>query len=92
MIDTLHSQLLKVDENQAKVLLLSYNWSSRSLEPYEEALVLQNLLENHDMDQRELARVTGKSTSWVSRRLSLIGKLDEEIGTDIRGDPVITIT
>jgi ParB family chromosome partitioning protein len=84
MMDTLHCQLLEVDEDQAKVLLLSYNWNSRSLEPYEEALVLKDLLENHDMDQRQLSHLTGKSASWVSRRLSLIGKLDEEIGTDIR--------
>jgi len=84
MIDTLYCQLLEVDENQAKVLLLSYNWSGRSLEPYEEALVLQDLLESHDMDQRQLSRLTGKSPSWVSRRLSLIGKLDQEIGADIR--------
>lgn len=84
MMDTLSCQLLEVDEEQAKVLLLSYNWSNRSLESYEEALVLQDLLENHDMDQRQLSRLTGKSASWVSRRLSLIGKLDQEIGTDIR--------
>ena len=84
LIESLQCHLLEVDEDQAKVLLLSYNWSSRSLESYEEALVLQDLLETHDMDQRELSRLTGKSASWVSRRLSLIGKLDEEIGTDIR--------
>lgn len=84
LIESLQCHLLEVDEDQAKVLLLSYNWSSRSLEPYEEGLVLQDLLEAHDMDQRQLSRLTGKSTSWVSRRLSLIGKLDQEIGTDIR--------
>lgn len=84
LIESLQCHLLEVDEDQAKVLLLSYNWSSRSVEPYEEALVLQDLLETHDMDQRELSRLTGKSTAWVSRRLSLIGKLDEEIGADIR--------
>jgi ParB family chromosome partitioning protein len=84
LIESLQCHLLEVDEEQAKVLLLSYNWNSRSLESYEEALVLQDLLETHDMDQRQLSRLTGKSTSWVSRRLSLIGKLDQEIGTDIR--------
>ena len=83
-IESLQCHLLEVDEDQAKVLLLSYNWSSRSLEPYEEAMVLKDLLENHAKDQRQLSRLTGKSTSWVSRRLSLIGKLDEEIGVDIR--------
>ena len=84
LIDSLQCQLLEVDQDQAKVLLLSYNWSSRSLESYEEALVLQDLLETHQMDQRHLSRLTGKSASWVSRRLSLIGKLDEQIGTEIR--------
>jgi len=84
LIESLQCHLLEVDEDQAKVLLLSYNWSGRSLEPYEEGLVLQDLLETHAKDQRELSRLTGKSASWVSRRLSLIGKLDEEIGTDIR--------
>jgi ParB family chromosome partitioning protein len=84
LIESLQCLLLEVDADQAKVLLLSYNWSNRSLEPYEEALVLRNLLENHDMDQRHLSRLTGKSTSWVSRRLSLIGKLDDEIAADIR--------
>ena len=84
LIESLQCHLLEVDEDQAKVLLLSYNWSGRSLESYEEALVLQDLLETDAKDQRELSRLTGKSTSWVSRRLSLIGKLDEEIGTDIR--------
>lgn len=84
LIESLQCHLLEVDQDQAKVLLLSYNWSSRSLEPYEEGLVLQDLLETHDMDQRQLSHLTGKSASWVSRRLSLIGKLDEEIGADIR--------
>lgn len=84
MLDSLQCRLLEIDEDQAKILLLSYNWSSRSLEAYEEALVLQDLLENHDMDQRQLSRLTGKSTSWVSRRLSLVGKLDDAIAADIR--------
>jgi ParB family chromosome partitioning protein len=84
MLDSLQCRLLEIDQDQAKVLLLSYNWSSRSLEPYEEALVLQDLLENHDMDQRHLSRLTGKSTSWVSRRLSLVDKLDDEIAAEIR--------
>jgi len=84
LMESLQCRLLEVDEDQARVLILSCNWSSRSLESYEEALVLKDLLKTHDMDQRQLSRLTGKSTSWVSRRLSLIDKLDEEIGTDIR--------
>ena len=82
--DRLQCLLLEVDEDQAKVLMLSYNWSTRSMEAYEEALILQDLMARHEVDQRDLARQTGRSRSWVSRRLSLIGRLDEEIGTEIR--------
>jgi len=84
LMEVLQCRLLEVDEHQAKVLMLSYNWTSRSLEPYEEALVLKDLLETHAMDQRELSRLTGKSGSWVSRRLGLIERLDEEIAAQIR--------
>jgi ParB/RepB/Spo0J family partition protein len=84
LMETLQCRLLEIDEDQAKVLLLSYNWSTQSLVPYEEALVLQDLLKSHGLDQRRLSQLTGKSPSWVSRRLSLIGRLDEGISTEIR--------
>lgn len=84
LLDRLQCLLLEVDEDQAKVLMLSYNWSTRSMEAYEEALILRDLMVRHEVDQRDLARQTGRSRSWVSRRLSLIGRLDEEIGTEIR--------
>ena len=84
MMDTLQCRLLEIDLDQAKVLLLSYNWTSQSMESYEEAMVLKDLLETHEIDQRQLVRLTGRSASWVSRRLGLIGKLDEEVCTEIR--------
>ena len=84
MMKTLQCQLLEVDEQQAKVLLLSYNRTNQSLEVWEEAMVLKDLLETHDVNQQSLARLTGYSRSWVSRRLSLISKLDEEVCSEIR--------
>ena len=84
MMDTLQCQLLEVDEQQAKVLLLSYNRSNQTMEAWEEALVLKDLLEKHNVDQRQLAKLTGHSPSWVSRRLSLISKIDEEVSSLIR--------
>ena len=84
LMDRVQCRLLEVDEDQAKLLMLSYNWSTRSMEAYEEALVLEDLIARHDVDQRDLARQTGRSRSWVSRRLSLIGRLDQEIRTEIR--------
>jgi len=81
VMESLQCQLLEIDLQQAKVLLLSYNRSNQSMEAWEEALVLQDLQKTHSLDQRSLARLTGHSPSWVSRRLSLIGKIDEKVSS-----------
>jgi ParB-like chromosome segregation protein Spo0J len=82
-IDALQCRLLEINLSQAKVLLLSYNRPHQSMEAWEEAMVLQDLQKTHSMDQRSLAKLTGYSRSWVSRRLSLIDKMDEEISSEI---------
>ena len=83
MMETLQCRVLEIDLSQAKVLLLSYNRPHQSMEAWEEAMVLQDLQKTHSLDQRSLAKLTGYSRSWVSRRLSLIGKMDQEISSDI---------
>jgi ParB family chromosome partitioning protein len=83
LMETLQCRLLDIELSQAKVLLLSYNRPHQSMEAYEEALVLQDLQESHSLDQRSLAELTGYSRSWVSRRLSLIDKMDESVGSQI---------
>lgn len=83
-IESMQCRLLDVSADQAKVLMLSYNWTTRSMEAYEEALVLRDLQESLGVDQGRLARQMGRSRSWVSRRLSLIEKLDEGVGAEIR--------
>jgi len=83
MMETLQCHLLEIDLTQAKVLLLSYNRLHQSMEAWEEAMVLQDLQKTHSMDQRSLSRLTGYSRSWVSRRLALIGKMDEAVSSEI---------
>jgi len=70
LMDSLECRLFEVDEAQAKIMLMSYNWTNQSMEVWEEAMVLKKL--------------TGHSRSWVSRRLSLISKVDEEVAAEIR--------
>jgi len=83
LMDTLQCRILDVDLSQAKVLLLSYNRPHQSMEAWEEAMVLQDLQQTHSMDQRSLAELIGYSRSWVSRRLSLIEKMDEKVSSEI---------
>ena len=83
MMEALQCRLLEIDLTQAKVLLLSYNRLHQSMDAWEEAMVLQDLQKAHSLDQRSLAQLTGYSRSWISRRLSLIGKIDEEVSSEI---------
>lgn len=84
MMETLQCHLLEIDLFQAKVLLLSYNRPHQSMEVWEEAVVLKDLQKTHELDQLGLARLTGYSRSWVSRRLSLVDKISEEVSAEIR--------
>jgi len=84
MIVDMECYLVDVDEQEAKVLILSYNRTNQSMETWEEAMVLRSMLESGDLEQRHLARLVDRSPSWVSRRLSLISKLDEEVAAEIR--------
>jgi ParB/RepB/Spo0J family partition protein len=83
MMESLQCLVLEIDLTQAKVLLLSYNRLHQSMEAWEEAMVLQDLQKTHSMDQRSLSQLTGYSRSWVSRRLALIGKMDEAVSSEI---------
>jgi len=84
MLETLQCRVLEIDLWQAKVLLLSYNHSNQSMQVWEEAVVLKDLLVAHNLDQGRLASLTGYSPSWVSRRLALIDKIDDSISIEIR--------
>ena len=83
MMEALQCRLLEIDVTGAKVLLLTYNRLHQSMDAWEEAMVLQDLQNTHSLDQRSLAHLTGYSRSWVSRRLSLIGKMDEDVSSEI---------
>lgn len=84
MMETLQCYVLDVDLQQAKLLVLSYNRPHQSMEVWEEAMVLDDLSRKHDLTQQSLSRLTGYSRSWVSRRLSLVSKIDEQIVSEIK--------
>ena len=84
MLKTLKCYVLDVDLKQAKLLVLSYNRRSQSMDVWEEAMVLTDLIKRHGLNQQSLSKLTGYSRSWVSRRLSLIGKVEEQVVSEIK--------
>jgi len=68
------------------------NWSGRSINEMEEALVLQSLHREDGLTQIEIATLLGRDKSWVSRRISLIERISEEVQEDIRLGLISVIT
>ncbi|HBD07379.1 MAG TPA: hypothetical protein DCZ69_03885, partial [Syntrophobacteraceae bacterium] len=58
--------------------------SGRSISEMEEALVAQSLHREDGLTQVEIAALVGRDKSWVSRRISLIERLSEEVQEDLR--------
>lgn len=84
MMETLECYILDVDLKQAKLLVLSYNRPHQSMEVWEEAMVLEDLIKRHNLSQQHLSKLTGYSRCWVSRRLSLISKISDQVASEIK--------
>ena len=81
---TLRVKTMEVSGRVCKAAMLQLNWSGRSINEMEEALVLQSLYREDGLTQIEIATLLGRDKSWVSRRISLIERLSEEVQEDIR--------
>jgi ParB/RepB/Spo0J family partition protein len=89
---TLRARTMEVSGRVCKAAIIQLNQPSRSIHEMEEALVVQSLHREDGLTQMEIAVLLGRDKSWVSRRISLIERLSEEVQEDIRLGliPVIT--
>ncbi|MGV8134999.1 MAG: ParB/RepB/Spo0J family partition protein [Mangrovibacterium sp.] len=83
-LESLQCQGVEVDDQTAKVMILTYNGQGASLVDFEQAQVVYSLKKEHLLGQEDIARLLGKSISWVSRRLSFIERLDESVKVHLR--------
>jgi ParB/RepB/Spo0J family partition protein len=90
--ETLTATMLEVSGRVCKAAIIQLNWSGRSINEMEEALVLQSLHREDGLTQMEIAALLGRDKSWVSRRISLIERLSEDVQQDIRLGLISVIT
>ncbi len=76
--DTIIGEVWQCDVAEALLMVLKSH-SGRILETFEEALLLKELHTQHGISQMDLSRRAGRDQSWVSRRLSLIEFLPDNI-------------
>jgi ParB family transcriptional regulator, chromosome partitioning protein len=80
---TLKARIIEATERVVKAAIIQLN-RGRSISELEEALVLSSLHREDGLTQTEIAVLVGRHKSWVSRRISLIERLSEEVREDIR--------
>jgi ParB/RepB/Spo0J family partition protein len=81
---TLRAKTMEVSGRVCKAAMIQLNQAGRSINEMEEALVVQSLHREDGLAQIEIAALLGRHKSWVSRRISLIERLSEEVQEDIR--------
>ena len=81
---SLEANLFQVSRRAATAMILTYNRDNHALTDYEEALVLLSLKQDHQLSQDEIAALVGYSSSWVSRRLALVEKLEPTVKDELQ--------
>ena len=72
----------KADDMTVAKLALVENIQRENLNEIEEANAYQKLIENHDLTQKELSDIVGKSRSYITNLLRLL-KLEKEIQKEL---------
>ena len=67
-----------------KTAIVQLNRKGNSIRDIEEALVVQSLHREDQLDQVEIAALLGRGKSWVCRRLALVEKLAEDVLENMR--------
>jgi len=81
---TLRARVLKVGARAAKAAVLCLNWVTQSVSDLEEGWVVHALCRSDGLTQVEVGHLLGRGQSWVSRRLSLVERLSDEVQSQLR--------
>ncbi len=76
--DTVNAWIWEDKESEALIWSLA-KAQGRNWDFYEQACLIKHLNVDHRLSQLQIARLTGKHKSWVSRRLALLESLPEKI-------------
>lgn len=77
------TKTVDLNARACKAAIIQLNRSGKSITAMEEAMVLQSLYREEGLTQVEIAVLLGRHKSWVSRRISLMERLSEQVHEDI---------
>ena len=80
----LKARVLSSGARGLKAAMIQLNQVHHSLGDLDEALVVQSLYRDECLSQPEIAVLLGRHKSWVSRRITMIERLSEEVLNHLR--------
>ena len=78
-LEPLEVRVLELSEQAAVAVVYDLNCNGRGMSDFEQSLVVRALCRDHGLAQVEVAELLGHHKSWVSRRLSLVEQLDDQV-------------
>lgn len=86
--ETIEATLVRGDNAALFKMRLIENIQRENMNPMDEAEAVAKLKTEHGMKQKEIAECLGKSESWVSHRISVITKLDDDVKRKVRNEEI----
>jgi ParB/RepB/Spo0J family partition protein len=83
-LKNLSCRVLKGKDRALKSAMLYLNMQVFSIGDLEQGMIIQSFNKEDGLSQVEIAKLLGRHKSWVSRRLSLVERLSEEVIEQMR--------
>jgi len=80
----LRGKVMGMSSRVCKAAIIQFNRDSKAISEIEEAMIIQSLYREDGLTQEEIGAMLGRHKSWVSRRISLLTGLNEEVQEDIK--------
>jgi ParB/RepB/Spo0J family partition protein len=77
--ETIQLMAIETTERAGKAGMIRLNRIAKTITDIEEALILRTLHRDDGMNQVEIAKLLDRDKSWVSRRISLVERMHEEV-------------
>jgi ParB/RepB/Spo0J family partition protein len=77
-------RILTIGPQASKAAIVQLNCASKSINYLEEALVVHSLYRENGLTQYEIGTLLNHHKSWVSRRITLVEQLSDEVKESIR--------
>ncbi len=88
----LDCRVLNVGKHALKAAIIHFNMNGKTIADLEKGMVIHSLNREDGLSQAQIAKLLDRHKSWVSRRLSLVERLNDEVLENLKLGLINTTT